>query len=112
MAEDKVDGAGEGTAVVTRSRAGSLAEPAGLPEATVKFPAGFMWGASTAAFQIEGATTVDGRTDCIWDAFCRKPGAVFGGDTGEPAADHYRRFGEDVELVRRIGLGAYRFSIA
>jgi beta-glucosidase len=112
MADDKLNGAGEVTAVVTRPGTDSLAEPAGVLEATLSFPTGFMWGASTAAFQIEGATTVDGRTDCIWDAFCRKPGAVVGGDTGEPAADHYRRFGEDVELIRRIGLGAYRFSIS
>jgi beta-glucosidase len=80
--------------------------------AAPKFPAGFMWGASTAAFQIEGATTVDGRTDCIWDAFSRKPGAIVGGDNGEPAADHYHRFPADIGLMRRLGLGAYRFSIA
>ncbi|HET6502803.1 MAG TPA: GH1 family beta-glucosidase [Amycolatopsis sp.] len=76
------------------------------------FPAGFVWGVATAAFQIEGATTVDGRTECIWDAFGRRPGAIAGGDTGEPAADHYRRFPEDVGLLRRLGLDAYRFSIA
>ncbi|HKS47718.1 MAG TPA: GH1 family beta-glucosidase [Amycolatopsis sp.] len=82
------------------------------PKAGLKFPDGFVWGASTAAFQIEGATRVDGRTDCIWDAFGRRPGAIAGGDTGEPAADHYHRFAEDVGLVRQLGLGAYRFSIA
>jgi beta-glucosidase len=80
--------------------------------AGLKFPTGFLWGASTAAFQIEGATTVDGRTDSIWDAFCRRPGAVAGGDTGEPAADHYRRYPQDVALMRELGFGAYRFSIA
>jgi len=83
------------------------------PEAeTIAFPPGFLWGAATAAFQIEGSTTADGRTESIWDAFCRKPGAVVNGDTGEPGADHYRRVGEDVELMRELGLGAYRFSIA
>jgi beta-glucosidase len=78
----------------------------------VAFPPGFLWGAATAAFQIEGSTTVDGRSQSVWDTFCRKPGAVVNGDTGEPAADHYRKYGEDVELMRELGLGAYRFSTA
>ncbi|HEV7977038.1 GH1 family beta-glucosidase [Amycolatopsis sp.] len=78
----------------------------------VAFPPGFVWGAATAAFQIEGSTTVDGRSPSVWDTFCRQPGAVVNGDTGEPAADHYRRYGEDVELMRDLGLGAYRFSTA
>ena len=76
------------------------------------FPPGFVWGAATAAFQVEGATTADGRTDSVWDVFARRPGAVVGGDTGDPAADHYRRYAEDVDLMRRLGLGAYRFSLA
>ncbi|WP_431924288.1 GH1 family beta-glucosidase [Amycolatopsis tucumanensis] len=80
--------------------------------AGLEFPPGFAWGVSTAAFQIEGATTVDGRTDSIWDAFCRRPGAVAGGDTGEPAADHYHRFRDDVALMAELGLGVYRFSLA
>jgi beta-glucosidase len=71
-----------------------------------------VWGAATAAFQIEGSTTVDGRSDSIWDEFCRRPGAVVGGDTGDPGADHYRRFERDVALMSELGLGAYRFSIA
>jgi beta-glucosidase len=78
----------------------------------VAFPPGFVWGAATAAFQIEGSTTVDGRSPSVWDIFCGQPGAVVNGDTGEPAADHYRRYGEDVELMRDLGLGAYRFSTA
>ncbi|WP_370950295.1 GH1 family beta-glucosidase [Amycolatopsis sp. cg5] len=78
----------------------------------LEFPPGFVWGAATAAFQVEGATTTDGRTDSVWDVFARRPGAVVGGDTGEPAADHYRRYGEDVETMRGLGLGAYRFSLA
>ncbi|GAB3581518.1 GH1 family beta-glucosidase [Amycolatopsis endophytica] len=80
--------------------------------AGLEFPPGFRWGVSTAAFQIEGATTVDGRTDSIWDAFCRRPGAVVGGDTGDPAADHYHRFRDDVALMAELGLGVYRFSVA
>ena len=65
----------------------------------IVFPQGFLWGAATAAFQVEGATGVDGRTDSIWDAFCRLPGKVVGGDTGEPGADHYRRFEQDVAMM-------------
>ncbi|MBX9244253.1 beta-glucosidase [Actinotalea ferrariae] len=75
-------------------------------------PGGFVWGAATAAFQIEGATSADGRTDSIWDTFCRVPGAVVGGDTGEVACDHYHRWPEDVALMAELGLDAYRFSTA
>jgi beta-glucosidase len=78
----------------------------------LRFPPGFMWGAATASFQVEGATTVDGRVDSIWDEFCRRPGAVANGDTGEPAADHYRRYRDDVALMSSLGLNAYRFSVA
>nr|WP_174567847.1 GH1 family beta-glucosidase [Amycolatopsis orientalis] len=85
----------------------SVREKTALP-----FPPGFVWGAATAAFQVEGATAADGRTDSIWDVFARRPGAVVGGDTGEPGADHYRRYAEDVDLMRQLGLGAYRFSMS
>ncbi|MDQ2584224.1 glycoside hydrolase family 1 protein [Saccharothrix yanglingensis] len=78
----------------------------------MSFPEGFVWGAATAAFQIEGATTADGRTASIWDTFCKTPGAVVGGDTGDPAADHYNRVDEDVQLMVDLGLHAYRFSTA
>jgi beta-glucosidase len=78
----------------------------------LRFPTGFVWGAATASFQVEGSTTVDGRVESIWDEFCRRPGAVTNGDTGDPAADHYRRYADDVELMAQLGLGAYRFSIA
>ncbi|WP_189225939.1 GH1 family beta-glucosidase [Saccharothrix coeruleofusca] len=78
----------------------------------MSFPEGFVWGAATAAFQVEGATTADGRTASIWDTFCQIPGAVVGGDTGEPAADHYYRVDQDVALMADLGLHAYRFSIA
>jgi beta-glucosidase len=78
----------------------------------VKFPADFVWGAATAAFQIEGSTTVDGRSDSIWDAFCRVDGAVANGDTGDPGAGHYNLMADDVALMASLGLGAYRFSVA
>ena len=76
------------------------------------FPDHFAWGAATASFQIEGSTDADGRTDSIWDTFCRRPGAVVGGDTGETACDHYRRMPDDVALMADLGLDTYRFSVA
>jgi beta-glucosidase len=83
-----------------------------MTDDSIAFPSGFVWGAATASFQIEGAARTDGRTDSIWDAFCRLPGAVVNADHGEVAADHYHRYLEDVALVAELGLGAYRFSIA
>ncbi|MFL5666063.1 MAG: glycoside hydrolase family 1 protein, partial [Ktedonobacteraceae bacterium] len=76
------------------------------------FPAGFLWGAATAAYQIEGATREDGRNPSIWDAFAATPGKTYLGETGEIAADHYHRMPEDVALMAELGLGAYRFSIS
>jgi beta-glucosidase len=76
------------------------------------FPAEFVWGAATAAYQVEGAAHEDGRTDSTWDVFCRKPGAVFEGHSGEIACDHYHRYREDVALMRALGLQAYRFSVS
>jgi beta-glucosidase len=76
------------------------------------FPAGFQWGVSTAAYQIEGATAEDGRGVSVWDTFCREPGRVRNGDTGDVACDHYHRWAEDLDLIAGLGAGAYRFSIA
>nr|WP_245859124.1 GH1 family beta-glucosidase [Luteimicrobium subarcticum] len=73
-------------------------------------PEGFLWGAATAAFQIEGATTEDGRRDSIWDAFARVPGAVLDGDDGSVACDHYHRYRDDVALMASMNLATYRFS--
>lgn len=77
-----------------------------------RFPAGFAWGAATSAYQIEGAVAEDGRGESIWDTFCRKPGAIRDGHTGDVATDHYHRWREDVALMADLGLTAYRFSIA
>ena len=77
-----------------------------------RFPAGFAWGVATAAYQIEGAVAEDGRGDSVWDTFGRQPGAIRDGHTGDVAADHYYRWREDVELMSRLGIGAYRLSIA
>lgn len=86
-------------------------DPASLI-APASFPPGFYWGAATAAFQIEGATTADGRGRSIWDTFSATAGKVLNGDTGEPACDHYHRYREDVALMSELGLGVYRFSVA
>jgi beta-glucosidase len=72
----------------------------------------FVWGASTAAFQIEGATTADGRGESIWDRFAATPGKVMNGDTGDPACEHYYRWREDLDLMQSLGLQGYRFSIS
>jgi beta-glucosidase len=77
-----------------------------------RFPDGFCWGVATAAYQIEGAVAEDGRGDSIWDTFCRRPGVIKNGDTGEVADDHYHRWPEDVALMAELGLDAYRFSLA
>jgi len=76
------------------------------------FPDGFVWGAATSAYQVEGAHDVDGRGESIWDRFCRTPGKVEGGATGDAACDHYHRWPQDVALMRHLGLQGYRFSIA
>jgi beta-glucosidase len=78
----------------------------------MSFPRDFAWGAATAAFQIEGATTADGRGESIWDRFARTPGKVHNGDTGDPACEHYYRWREDLDLIASLGLRAYRFSIS
>ncbi|WP_147916314.1 glycoside hydrolase family 1 protein [Ruania zhangjianzhongii] len=74
------------------------------------FPEEFVWGAATAAYQVEGAAAEGGRRESIWDTFCRIPGAVHGGDDGSVACDQYHRYPEDVALIRSLGLDAYRFS--
>jgi beta-glucosidase len=76
------------------------------------FPADFVWGAATAAYQIEGAVDEHGRTPSIWDTFSGMPGRVRGGDTGLVACDHVHRLPEDVALMRELGLAAYRFSVS
>ncbi|WP_309080514.1 GH1 family beta-glucosidase [Zhihengliuella sp.] len=75
-----------------------------------RFPDEFLFGAATAAYQIEGAAFEDGRTASIWDHFARQPGAVINGDTGDVACDHYHRYRDDVALMEELGLQAYRFS--
>ena len=76
------------------------------------FPEGFLWGAATAAYQIEGAVTEGGRGQSIWDTFAHSPGRTWNGDTGDVSCQHYRHTAEDLELMKDLGLRAYRFSIA
>jgi beta-glucosidase len=78
----------------------------------MSFPADFLWGAATAAYQIEGAVDEDGRGPSIWDTFSHAPGNVLHGDTGDIACDHYHRLEEDLDLMASLGLRAYRFSVA
>jgi beta-glucosidase len=76
------------------------------------FPAGFVWGAAAASYQIEGAIAEDGKGLSVWDMFVRIPGKVWNDHTGAIACDHYHRYREDVALMGKIGLKAYRFSIS
>ncbi len=79
---------------------------------SMRFPPGFVFGAATSAYQIEGAADEDGRGLSIWDTFCTVPGAVTHGDTGAIACDHYHRVDADLDLMSAMGLTAYRFSLA
>ena len=76
------------------------------------FPKGFLWGASTAAYQVEGAWNEDGKGESIWDRFSHSPYRVDHGDTGDVACDHYHRMPQDVDLMQSLGLQTYRFSIS
>jgi beta-glucosidase len=76
------------------------------------FPKDFVWGTATAAYQVEGAVHEGGRGASIWDTFTRAPGTIADGTNGDVAVDHYRRYPADIELMRDLGMGAYRFSIA
>jgi beta-glucosidase len=80
--------------------------------AATQFPHGFLWGAATAAHQIEGSPLADGAGPSIWTRFAHTPGMTVNGDTGDIACDHYRRWKEDVALMRALGMQAYRFSVS
>ena len=80
--------------------------------AFLQFPTGFVWGAATAAYQVEGAVNEDGRGPSIWDTFAHTPGRTLNGETGDVACDHYHCYRQDIGLMKEMGLQAYRFSIA
>lgn len=76
------------------------------------FPADFLWGASSAAYQIEGASAEDGKGKSIWDVYAHEKGNTYKGTSGDVAVDHYHKYKEDVSLMKKMGLKAYRFSIS
>jgi len=80
--------------------------------ATQQFPEGFLWGAATSSYQIEGAWQEDSKGESIWDRFAHTPGKVIDGSNGDVACDHYHRWQDDIALMKGLGLHAYRFSIA
>jgi beta-glucosidase len=83
-----------------------------LTESFLRFPTGFIWGAATSAYQIEGSWDQEGRGISIWDTFSHQPGKIYQGHHGDVAADHYQRWLEDVDRMAELGLKAYRFSTA
>ena len=78
----------------------------------LRFPDNFVWGCSTAAYQVEGAVNEDGRKPSVWDTFSHTPGKTFQGETGDVADDSYHLYKEDVKLLKNLGVGGYRFSIS
>lgn len=76
------------------------------------FPKDFIWGCATASYQVEGASRIAGRSESIWDTFCRIPGKVYAGENGDVSVDQYHRYREDIVLMKDLGLSHYRFSIA
>ncbi|HKA25574.1 MAG TPA: family 1 glycosylhydrolase, partial [Candidatus Eisenbacteria bacterium] len=77
-----------------------------------EFPKGFLWGAATSAYQVEGSPVADGAGPSIWHRYAHQPGHIRNGDTGDVACDHYHRYEEDIALMRELGMGAYRFSLS
>jgi beta-glucosidase len=88
---------------------GTATTPGAAP---TRFPEGFLWGAATAAYQVEGAWNADGKGESIWDRFSHTPGHIKNGATGDVACDSYHRYAEDIALLKQLNLKSYRFSIA
>src|SRR5258707_12245781 len=98
---------------MTITVASAVAAGLDLSEADLAtFPAGFAWGAATAAYQIEGAATEGGRGPSIWDTFAHTPGRTSRGETGDVACDHYHRWESDLDLIGELGLPAYRLAVS
>jgi beta-glucosidase len=92
--------------------AGAAPPPAAAPPQPVAFPKGFLWGAATAAYQVEGAWNEDGKGESIWDRFSHGAGNIKNGATGDVACDSYHRYHDDIALLKQLNLKSYRFSIA
>lgn len=90
----------------------AAAPVAAARHAAPEFPKGFAWGVATASYQIEGCPDADGKGKSIWDTYAHTPGKIQNGDTGDVANDHYRRYKEDVQVMKDLGATAYRFSIS
>jgi beta-glucosidase len=97
------------TMLATETLAGNSATAAPVD---LSFPKDFRWGCATAAYQIEGAVKEDGRGPTNWDVFCRTPGKVANGDTGDVACDSYHLYARDIQLLKDMGVSTYRMSIA
>ena len=97
--------------LAARGALGETTPPAGTPS-PAKFPPGFLWGAATASYQIEGASREDGKGESIWDRFAHTPGRIQNGDTGDVACDSYHRYLDDIALLQELNLKSYRFSVA
>src|SRR4051794_23727449 len=89
-----------GVALAAAADAAAKTGDAGKGDKGSAFPKDFAWGVATASYQVEGAANEDGRGPSVWDVFCKKKGAIFEGNTGEIACDHYHRFKEDVALMK------------
>jgi beta-glucosidase len=102
--------------VVQQVPAPVMVNPAPNPRPQVQqgwqFPRNFFWGSATASYQVEGAWNVDGKGESIWDHFAHTPGLIKDGSTGDVACDTYHRFADDIELMRRLNLKSYRFSVS
>jgi len=81
-------------------------------ELKAQFPHDFAWGVATSAFQIEGATRIDGRGPSVWDTFCAKPGTIADSSDGSRACEHYQRWQSDLDLIAKLGVNTYRFSVS
>jgi len=97
---------------IPRYRQTAKPAPKPAPARPAKLPKGFLWGAATSAYQIEGAWNEDGKGPSIWDRFTHTPGKIRGGDTGDVALDHYHRYKDDVQSIKALGAKTYRFSIS
>jgi beta-glucosidase len=77
----------------------------------IEFPKDFIWGGATSSYQIEGAWNEDGKGESVWDVVSHTTGLIQDGDTGDIACDHYHRYKEDIQLMKKIGIKSYRFAL-